>query len=581
MSGPSLQFHAEDKCIEDVLFTNSKYRVPRYQRPYSWSADHIDDFWTDLQEGGANTFLGSFVFNHESLKKDGYLEIIDGQQRLLTITLFMALLRDMAMDLGDDKFAGRLQRKCIAFEDLTGAESYRIQPGDSLREFFEEQIQHFSSPTWPAKPSREQGLIISNYGRLRELVAEQLDSKKDKAEKQDELQRLWVRIAAFRVIQIDINSEEDAYTIFETVNARGAELTAADLLKNLIFRNVKKLPGGDDKARAKWQALEENISGTRMDLSKFIRQYWLSKYSFTSERSLYRHVKNGATDFAEFLNELVSASEWYNLLLVGTKEDWTGHTLRGEKDVFRALRGIRAMRVNQCHVLFLCLVRNAAKIDMDFSSYFTRVENFTFQYSAIGKLQANKVEKIYSRKAIEIDRAVTTGSSSKQILRNVTRSLDTLVNDLRGLLPGPEVFRERFSEIGYRSSEQTRVFLKYLLSTLNRFSTTGELEVDFDVVNIEHILPQNPDEAWGLKKGEIKDYVNLLGNLTLVHEVINSKAGNKTAKAKASELEKSEIGITKDVVRLLESRGYVWDEVGIKERQENLSRIAYEKVWIL
>jgi len=581
MSGPSLQFHAEDKSIEDVLFTNLKYRVPRYQRPYSWSADHIDDFWTDLQEGGANTFLGSFVFNHESLKKDGYLEIIDGQQRLLTITQFMALLRNMAMELGDEKFAERLQRKCIAFEDLTGAESYRIQPGDSLREFFEGQVQHFSSPTWPAKPSREHGLIISNYGRLRELVTEQLETKKEKAEKLDELQRLWVRIAALRVIQIDINNEEDAYTIFETVNARGAELTAADLLKNLIFRNVKKLPGGDDKARAKWQELEENISGTRMDLSKFIRQYWLSKYSFTSERSLYRQVKNGTTDFAKLLNELVSASEWYNLLLVGTKEDWTGHNLRGEKDVFQALRGIRAMRVNQCHVLFLCLVRNASKIDMDFSSYFTKVENFTFQYSAIGKLQANKVEKIYSRKAIEIDRAVTTGSSSKQILKNVSRALDTLVNDLRSLLPGPEVFKERFSEVSYRSSEQTRVFLKYLLSTLNRFSTTGELEVDFDVVNIEHILPQKPDDAWGLKKGEIKDYVNLLGNLTLVHEVINSKAGNKTAKAKALELGKSEIGITKDVVRLLESRGHVWDEVGIKERQEKLGKIAYEKVWIL
>lgn len=239
------------------------------------------------------------------------------------------------------------------------------------------------------------------------------------------------------------------------------------------------------------------------------------------------------------------------------------------------------MRVNQCHVLFLCLVRNASKIDMDFSSYFTKVENFTFQYSAIGKLQANKVEKIYSRKAIEIDRAVTTGSSSKHILKNVSRALDTLVNDLRGLLPGPEVFKERFSEVGYRSSEQTRVFLKYLLSTLNRFSTTGELEVDFDVVNIEHILPQKPDEAWGLKKGEIKDYVNLLGNLTLVHEVINSKAGNKTAKSKAAELGISEIGITKDVVRLLDSRGYVWDEIGIKERQEKLGKIAYEKVWIV
>lgn len=581
MSVPSLQFHAEDKSIEDVLFSNSKFRVPRYQRPYSWSADHIDDFWTDLQEGGANTFLGSFVFNHDSIKKDGYLEIIDGQQRLLTITLFMALLRNMALELEDDKFAGRLQRKCIAFEDRTGAESYRIQPGDSLREFFETQIQHLSLPAWPPRPTREHQLIASNYARLKELVIEHLENRQEKAEKIEELQRLWVRAAELRIIQIDINSEEDAYTIFETVNARGAELTAADLLKNLIFRNVKKLPGGDDKARAKWKALEENISGTRMELSKFIRHYWLSKYSFTSERSLYRQVKNGTADFSKLLNELVSASEWYNLLLAGTKEDWTGRNLRGEKDISQALRGIRAMRVNQCHVLFLCLVRNAAKIDMDFSSYFTKIENFTFQYSAIGKLQANRVEKLYSRKAIEIERAVMTGSSSKQVLKNVSRALDTLVSDLRGLLPGPEVFKERFAEVSYRSSEQTRVFLKYLLSKLNRFSTTGELEVDFDVVNIEHVLPQTPDEGWGLRKDEIKDYVNLLGNLTLVHEIINSKASNKTPKAKAAELTKSEIGITKDLVRLLESRNYLWNDGAIRERQEALSKTAHEKVWIL
>jgi hypothetical protein len=493
----------------------------------------------------------------------------------------MALLRNLALELGDEKFGGRVQRKCIAFEDLSGTESYRIKPGDSLSEFFEKQIQHFSLPSWPAKPSKEHGLIVSNYERLKELVVEQLDTKDEKSEKLDELQRLWVRTAALRVIQIDISSEEDAYTIFETVNARGAELTAADLLKNLIFRNVKKLPGGDDKARAKWQQLEENISGTRTDLSKFIRHFWLSKYSFTSERALFRQVKNGTSDFSKLLNELISASDWYNRLLVGTKEDWFGQDLRGEKDIFQSLRGIRAMRVSQCHVLFLSMLRNAGKIEMDFSSYFRRIENFTFQYSAIGKLQANKVEKLYSRKAIEIERAAATGSSPKQILKNVSRTLETLINELRELVPGPEVFKERFREVAYRSSEQARILIKYVLSKMNRYSTTGELEVDFDVVNIEHILPQKPDSDWGLKKGEIKDYVNLLGNLTLVHEVINSKAGNKTAAAKASELGKSDIGITKDVVRLLETRNYVWDETGIKQRQDNLCNLAYEKVWTL
>jgi Protein of unknown function DUF262/Protein of unknown function (DUF1524) len=578
---PGLQFHAEDKSIGDILFSTNKYRVPRYQRPYSWSADHIEDFWTDLQEGGASIFLGSFVFNHESLKEDGFLEIIDGQQRLLTLTIFMALLRNLAIEIGDETLASRIQRHCIAIEDRRGAEAYRVKPGDSLREFFENHVQRFGVPAWPAVLSKEHGLVAANYESLRNMVLEQLETKKDKSEKIDEIQKLWDRAADLRVIQIDITNEEDAYTIFETVNARGAELTAADLLKNLIFRNVKKLPGGEDKARSKWQEIEENISGTRTDLSKFIRHYWLSKHSFTSERALYRQVKKETTDFYKLLTDLVSASEWYNRLLVGTKEDWFGLGLKGEKDILQALRGVRAMRVNQCHVLFLSLLRNANKIDIDFSIYFRKVENFTFRYSAIGKLQANKVEKLYARKAIEIENAIAKSTSPKHVLKNVSRALETMVNELKELAPGPGIFKEKFREVEYRSSEQTRVFLKYLLSRINQYSTTGELEVDFDVVNIEHVLPQKPDKDWGLTKEDIKDYVNLLGNLTLVHEVINSKVGNKTASGKASELAKSDIGITKDLVRLLEGYNFVWDEAKIKQRQDDLGTIAYEKVWIL
>jgi Protein of unknown function DUF262/Protein of unknown function (DUF1524) len=576
-----LQFHAEDRSIEQILFGTSKYRVPRYQRPYSWSSDHIEDFWTDLQEGGASTFLGSFVFNQESVEQDGYLEIIDGQQRLLTITLFMALLRNVAIELGEKSFAGRVQRLCIAVEDRRGMQSFRIKPGDALADFFEAHIQLDELPKWPAKPTQEHSLIISNYELLKRFVLDELEGRKDTVEKIEELQRLWDKTAALRVIQIDINSEEDAYTIFETVNARGAELTAADLLKNLIFRNVKKLPGSEDKARARWKELEDNISGTRTDLSKFIRHYWLSKNSFVSERALYREVKKETSDFAKLLEELVSASEWYNRLLVGNKEDWSDLKLRGEKTIFQALRGVRAMRVSQCHVLFLSLLRNARKIDIDFSSYFSRIENFTFRYSAIAKLQANRVEKLYSRKAIEIEKAVATESSTKQVVKRVSRSLDTLMNNLRELAPGPEVFRERFAEVSYRSSEQARVLIKYLLSKINQVSTTGELEVDFDVVNIEHVLPQKPAADWKLKPADIKEYVHLLGNLTLVHEVINSEAGNRSAEAKAAALSASEIGITKDLVKLLIDLKFEWNGDTIKKRQQGLATLAYEKVWTL
>ena len=98
-------------------------------------------------------------------------------------------------------------------------------------------------------------------------------------------------------------------------------------------------------------------------------------------------------------------------------------------------------------------------------------------------------------------------------------------------------------------------------------------------MNIEHLLPQKPDPEWNLKRADIKDYVNLIGNLTLLSKKLNSKIGNGTIPNKIDELTNSKIPITEEVVSNLIRDKFIWNEEKIFARQKQLGIIAYNEIW--
>lgn len=572
-------FDAEDKTINDILFAQHKFRIPPFQRPYSWTLDEISDFWEDLRLSKYTFFLGSLVFNFENAEKDKTIEVIDGQQRLLSITILMSVLRDIAKSLKDSDLSKRIQNNCIAFEDKRGVQTYRIECADSLKDFFVEHIQKYDHLIFPARLKSEHKLIMNNYNFLRTEIQDELDSIMSLTEKIERIHEIWEKIANLKVIWIEIANEEAAYTIFETVNARGAELSVADLLKNLIFKNVKKTDSGLEKAKSKWTQIEENITETGVELSKFLRHFWLSKNGLIGEKDLYREIKANISNFERFLDEVLEASDMYRMLLKGTKEEWTQYNEKG-KSIYRSLLGIRAMRATQCHVLFLAILRNMKKIGFDVSVYFEGVEKFTFLYSTVSKLQANKAEKIYSATAVALEGAIKE-KSPKALDKKVHSVLDGFVRDLKSLRPELPIFLERFKEIQYKKSESVRVLIKYILSKLNQSDSSGELGLDFDVVNIEHIVPQKPHEDWKLGREDIKGYVNSIGNLVLLSKVLNSEAQNDVLRKKIPILKSSEIISTKKLAESIEENKYVWGEKQIEQRVLELAKKSFEKVWAI
>lgn len=569
-------FGASDKTIKEILSTIKQIRVPLYQRHYVWSADQVEDFWEDLKSSSNIFFLGSFVFNTENLDKEKYIEVIDGQQRLITLTIFAAALRDVAASLSDQKLSVRINEEFIGKANFRGESSYFLQCGDSLKGFFEKYIQAAEHDPFPMKVKlKEHRQIIDNYNYFKEVILEEV-SEDDDVKKKDLLVELCEKLQDLKVIDIRINAEEDAYTIFETVNARGESLKVADLLKNLIFRQLSQNPKELAIAKEQWERIEANISDAGVEINKFFRHYWLSKYSFISEKNLYREIKNEVKDFKSFLAEIETSSEWYRKLCLAKKEEWRD-TKSGIK-IWNSLLGIKSMHVSQCYVLLMCLLRNLDKIDFEIRHYFEVIENFTFVYSAVSKFQANKVEKLYSRTAIDIEREVEN-KNKKHLSGNIQRLMDQLENNLKKIKPSDQVFLEKFKEISYKNSESVRIFIKYILSKVNNYISGGEILLDFDIISIEHLLPKNPNEKMKITHADIREYVNLLGNLTLISDKKNKEASNKSPKDKISVLLSSRIDLNHELAKFLRGNKGKWGEKEILERTNNLAMKAYNYVW--
>lgn len=575
----AMQFDAEDKLLKDILAGGEKYRIPRYQRPYSWTIDQVSDLWNDLKEE-ESAFLGSFVFNYEKYDEEEFVEVIDGQQRLITLTILMAVLRDIYKELGDED-KSRLTQETIARRDLiTGSETYRLKCGDSLNKFFCENIQKPNSNVLSVAPKeKEKKAIKDNYIFLKEKITEELNLYQDKSKKIEYLDKLRKKIFDYKIIWIKTGSDDDAYSIFETVNARGADLTVADLLKNFLFSRLPKTEEGIDFAKETWSTIENNIEKAegRLNVSKFIRYFWLSKYSFVQEKKIYKEVKKAISDPSTFLSDISKASEYYYKIAsdeINTNdwiEDFNDKNIA--QKIIETLNGLRIMGITQCYSLLFCLFMNKDKIGFNFSGVFKDIEKYHFGYSAICKLSGNVVERIYFNTANKIQEALKIANREKRI-KSIQRELSNFKEELKHKYPSKNFFIEKFTDIEYKNYP----LVIYILSNIEKFKGGKSEEINFTKTNIEHILPQNPTE-WGLTKKDVKEYVDMLGNLTLISKRINGPMGNKPLKEKAKLFRESKLNINKELLDKFKLLKYKWNEKEIKERQKELAEYAYDFVW--
>ena len=571
-----LTFKAENRLMKNVLFaTDVRFRIPRYQRPYAWGEDDVEEFWNDLLQEDT-LFIGSMIFNYEHEHSDKYVDVIDGQQRLLSITILEAVLRDIAK-LYHPELSALIQEFEIALKDRDGKHDYRILCGDTTQNFFEGYIQKGNADIRSAKTSTaEERRIKGNYTFFFKKVTEQLELLNSNDQKIERLKTIRKKLENLIVIHVRIDSEEEAYEIFETTNARGVDLSVADLLKNLIFKKIR-VADGADSAKELWEEMRTLIQSTNTELTRFIRYHWISKHKPCPAKRLFREIKRATTDWQRLLNELHRDASVFNDLYVCNEADWMAQSIH--PDTYRSLRSIRRMNFTISYIFLMRLFSETSRLGLNPRSIVQTIERFTFLYSAVSRQPINKCEKVYGEHARRLHEALQVEEVSARRLE-VEKILADLKQELISLVPAREVFKEAFKVIAYKNTQPARSFVRYILDTINtNMSATRELVIDPNNVNTEHVLPQSPSPAWDLSKGDVTGYVNLLGNLTLVDKRINSEAGNEGLTEKVDILDKSNLPITKALVSEIRAAGSVWREEQIRERQARLADLAYDHVW--
>ena len=306
-----MSFNAEDKVISEIM-NKVVFVIPRNQRRYVWNKNNwqelLDDIYFVARNNSTSHFVGSVVFQDQG-KKNGidYRTIIDGQQRITTITLtllvIMKLFNEMEMD---DEFEGtvdyvwmknnRNQRLAVLDSDYHVSIERLIEATVELSDT-DRKISANNFLAINILDKSTDVIIESAYKYIYANIANKISEGENKKE---ELLKIRDAVISMQIVQIVSSSEEDSYTIFEILNARGQELEDHELLKNYIMRYIEPSEYRDS-AKRKWESMEARLGKY---LKKYIYHYALHKYkSVKSENdSSYKTIKRNSKGDNDIVN---------------------------------------------------------------------------------------------------------------------------------------------------------------------------------------------------------------------------------------------------------------------------------------
>jgi hypothetical protein len=573
-------FEAREAIFSDLWgVSESKYIVPRYQREYSWKVDNLVTFWSDLHDE-EEFFFGSVVLKKPE-SRNTRIEIIDGQQRMLTMTMLYAAIRDVHDDIGAEDKGNHIHNTRIHKQTSLRGGYFIIQPTIGLKDYFERSVQS-RNPDFNNPVTKEHKRVKRNYQWFKKKIKELLVHDSLEANL-DVLADLDDQIRNMQIIRILVDDSYDAYRIFETVNATGVDLSVADLLKNMIFRNVSEdEDSGEDPALIKWESMKKNLKECDIEVAKFVRYHWISSRETVTMGNLYKSVKGATTTrgWEDLLDNLHSDSKLLNVLRNGSIPNPNSLVAIGR--VNDKLKAINELGFSQCYVLLLSIFRNRERLDYSWESFLkmvSEIENFNFTYHMICRHPANRVEAFYSRRAIKIDKIRNDSDSLARFNSNIER----IYNELNHIRPRRQEFIENFKErTMYTNSTKKKKLIRYILGRVEEFSYPDEFaERPIDnSISIEHILPQSPEQFWGLTEDVVLPYVHSIGNLVLVGIGFNSSARNFELERKIVELRETAIRTTADLLSEIESQdSLLWDREKIETRTTKLAESAYDELW--
>lgn len=557
----SPKYDVQAVSIEKLLAPESvALEVPPFQRRYSWGSEEVsqlmddlfgDEEWIKSQRDDIPYFLGSIVLAGD---QDGFL-VLDGQQRLTTISLLLSSLKHKLERL-DHPDSSEIQKYLVSGKlgDRKKAK-LKLQPEDH-----DLYLSFVKDPEASQDIRYRHSLLGQSLRRIGVLVDEYASrlTKHGKSAK-DAYESMASRVMYnVEIVRIVAPSESEAFRLFETLNDRGLALNAADLIKNKLFAQC----GNDfiDEAIDTWRETVELVGET--EIVNFLRYYWIASEGDVRTRGLYDVYRDKLAqmkpiDAAVYAERVKEAAEAYQHIISPDTSTCPWGTETAE-----ALQRLNAFRARSCRpALLACAVQRP--------KYMQQVTNacdsITVRYSLVGERNPNQLERSYN----QLCRTIRAESE------NFGDDLAKALQELFPSIPVDAEFAKMFSEL-----EITNVTSAWrtLLIRLNDFVATGETRIEGPTrVHVEHVFPRNPSGKALLESGIPSDdastYCGKIGNLTLLSGNKNRSISNGPFSKKQPAFAVSEIGLNRWVAEQQQ-----WGAKEIDERSSQLAALA-QRAW--
>ncbi len=548
----------------ELIGNGRAYHVPPYQRDYSWRHEQWEDLWNDIVEmrglEGDRHYMGALVVE---AKSDRRFLVIDGQQRLATLSMLVLAVIEALGKLADaglepDQNRARataLRQRFIGDKDPASLiEASRLNLNETDNGFYQDYLVQLAQPANPRGLVQSNRLMWDCFRYFRRQIQD-LGGLDDGGPEHDgaELARLVSETVARRLVFILITVEDalNAYSVFETLNARGVELTTTDLLKNYIFASASS---ADRQAMLRrWKRIAATVG--QAQVPNLLRYHMLCQLPKVRRR-LFKLVRNryqSAGDVYGLLKILESRGE----VFAAAKDPTHGYWV----DMPEARTHVSELRVfGVTQMMPLLFAAWESWPTRDFVRTLKMICVLAFRYTVVSRLNPNHLEAAYHRASKAVADGAVTGPRQ-------------LFEVLRPIYPSDEQTRTDFAFLSIDTRGPRKKLAKHLLARLESDASGKPCDPDTDAGTIEHVMPENPGREWeDAFPPRTQDAVaHRIGNLTLLEAKLNREVGNAAYAAKVQAFQKSRYALTRAIPEMAPEE---WTVPILESRQRRLAKRA-------
>ena len=558
------KFKAEEKKIEDLFGKRTNFIIPSYQRPYSWREDEIEKFCEDIFSSFENTetdyFLSSIILVQDKKDENRY-DVVDGQQRLTTISIFLSVLKEFLSEESKNEIKEIILKRIGGIPKIQ-----RLKTDTSFYEDFQDVLVNFNIKDFENKVKEKEFKKNNFYLNSIKIYKEIEERKSLNLERFKEY-----FLTKIFLVKVHTKDKGLAFKLFEILNARGLPLKNSDLIKNFLIEKINTTYKEDSKEEEesfieKWKEFEKKMKDLNEEIEDLLIYYIYYRKAENPKKNLFEEFQYEFKKYESFENFKLDFYKFSNLYFSLFDDE------KYETFIFKKIQLMRNLREGRFWktILLTFLMKNQEK------SEFKELVKFCFKFYFINFFSRQTVNP-YKQLSFDIIKSIKKNSFELIMRKEIYSEIQGKNFNIELLNKVSELYFER--EIGNINEKLKKElnedvynekFCKILLMILET-ETSREQEDKFkdmfedqSKIYIEHIYPQNSRTEEKIQ--ELEDIKNNLGNLTLLYGRTNSVFSNKNFMEKKELLENKYKGNNKFNITRKVFENSAWNLENYKER---------------